>query len=232
MGQPRVLLVDDEPDFVRLVDDILKQENFVVVCAEDGIQGLKMAAESHPDLILLDWNLPEKDGLEVCKTLKADPKTRDIPVIMLTARGRETDVVLGLEVGADDFISKRALRPRELVARIRTTLRKRAVVKQEGEVLKARTLALDTSRRKVTVDGDPVELRMKEFDSLYVFLTHRGRVLTRSFLYEAVWGAQFFGTSRAIDTTITRLRGKLGKEGGLIQSVKGVGYRFEEEGNS
>ncbi|MBK8575240.1 MAG: response regulator transcription factor [Elusimicrobia bacterium] len=229
MDQPRILLVDDEPDFIRLVDDILKKENFVVVCAEDGSQGLKMAAESHPDLVLLDWNLPGKDGLEVCKSLKADPKTRDIPVIMLTARGRETDVVLGLEMGAEDFISKRALRPRELVARIRAALRKQTVVKENGEILKAGDLALDTSRRKVTIDGTPVELRLKEFDLLLVFLTHRGRVLTRAFLDEAVWGAQFFGTSRAIDTTVTRLRGKLGKESHLLQSVKGVGYRFEEE---
>jgi DNA-binding response OmpR family regulator len=229
MTQTRILLVDDEPDFIRLVDDILKKENFVVVCAEDGIQAVQMAAASHPDLVLLDWNLPEKDGLEVCKILKSDPKTRDIPVIMLTARGRETDVVLGLEVGADDFISKRALRPRELVARIRSALRKKSVVTHDGEILKARSLALDTSRRKVTVGGNVVELRMKEFDLLFVFLTHRGRVLTRSFLDEAVWGAQFFGTSRAIDTTVTRLRGKLGREGELIQSVKGVGYRFEEE---
>lgn len=228
MDQPRILLVDDEPDFIRLIDDVLKKENFVVVCAEDGDQAIKMATASHPDLVLLDWNLPGKDGLEVCKTLKADPKTRDIPVIMLTARGRETDVVLGLEIGAEDFISKRALRPRELVARIRSALRKKSVVKENGETIKVGTLTLDTSRRKVTVNGKPVELRLKEFDLLHVFLTHRGRVLTRSFLDEAVWGVQFFGTSRAIDTTVTRLRGKLGKESRLIQSVKGLGYRFEE----
>ncbi len=228
MTGKRILIVDDEPDFVRFLNDVLTPENFVVTVAENGVKALKMAAASVPDLILLDWNLPGKDGIEVCKALRADPKTDHIPIIMLTARGRETDTVLGLEMGANDFITKRALRPRELIARVRSALRKPGTGGDATEILRSGELTLDTARRKVSIGDREVDLRMKEFDLLHVFMKKAGRVLTRDFLTETVWGEQFFGTSRTVDTTIARLRAELGKEGRKIEAIKGVGYKFEE----
>ncbi|MBL0059346.1 MAG: response regulator transcription factor [Elusimicrobia bacterium] len=229
MTSSRILIVDDEPDFVRFLDDVLKPENFVVTVAEDGVKALKMAAASVPDLILLDWNLPGKDGIEVCKALRANPKTEHIPIIMLTARGRETDTVLGLEMGANDFITKRALRPRELIARVRTALRKAGTGAGDAtEILRSGELVLDTAQRKVCVGDREVDLRRKEFDLLYIFMKKAGRVLTRNFLTETVWGEQFFGTSRTVDTTIARLRAELGKEGRKIEAIQGVGYKFNQ----
>lgn len=226
MNEARILVVDDEPDFVRFIDEVLKRENYVVSVAESGPQGLRHAAEAPPDLILLDWNLPGKDGLEVCRALKENPATRAIPVIMLTARGREQDVVLGLEMGALDYISKRDLRPRELVARVRAALRREGPLSPGGETLRSGPLTLETAGRTVTLNGNPVDLRPKEFDLLYVFMKNAGRVLTRQFLEEAVWGIEYVGTTRAIDATASRLRGKLGPLGERIAPVKGLGYKF------
>jgi DNA-binding response OmpR family regulator len=202
MIQTRILVVDDEPDFYKLIEQILQKEGFMVLAADDGAKGLKAAAVSHPDLILLDWNLPDKDGVQVCRELKVDPNTRDIPVIMLTVRGRETDVVVGLEVGAADYISKRALRPRELVARVRALLRRKEEPQASGEILRTGNLVLDTAQHRVMIGKEEVPLRAKEFDILLAFLKSKGRLLTRNFLEEAVWGTEYFATSRAIDTTI------------------------------
>jgi DNA-binding response OmpR family regulator len=225
----RILLIDDEPDFARLVGGVLTAEGFAVATAGDGPPGLTAAVEGRPDVILLDWNLPTLDGLEVCRRLKADPRTQRVPVILLTARGRETDVVLALEMGAEDFITKRALRPRELVARVRAALRRVAPAGPAEPVLTSGDLSLDLANRRVSVKGATADLRAKEFDMLRVFLQNRNRVLTRRFLSEAVWGADYIATSRAIDTTMARLRGKLGPEAEKIQAIIGVGYRFEEE---
>lgn len=228
----QILVIDDEPDFVRLVQRLLVEENFLVISAKDGVTGLKMAVEHHPDLILLDWNLPAKDGLAVLKELRSEPKTRGIPVIMLTVRGKEMDTVLALEMGADDYISKRALRPRELVARVNKVLRKSQAPDADGQVIHCGPVDLDTSHRRVTLEGQVVELRAKEFDLLHVFLTRPGRVLTRQFLMENVWGIEDYGTSRTIDSTLARLRSKLGDFGQAFQSIKGIGYQFsipEEE---
>jgi DNA-binding response OmpR family regulator len=222
----QILVIDDEPDFVRLVQRLLVAENFLVASAKDGLIGLKMAQELHPDVILLDWNLPAKDGLAVLKELKAEPKTRGIPVIMLTVRGKEMDTVLALEMGADDYISKRALRPRELVARVNLVLRKNQAPDADGRVIHAGPIDLDTSYRRVTLAGQPVDLRTKEFDLLHTFLTRPGRVLTRQFLMENVWGIEDYGTSRTIDSTLARLRTKLGECGQHFQSIKGIGYQF------
>jgi DNA-binding response OmpR family regulator len=223
----RILVVDDEPDFVRYLTDVLRREEFHVSVAEDGVQALREAARSRPDLILLDWNLPQKDGLEVCRALKQDPATRDIPVIMLTARSRESDTVLGLEIGADDYVSKRGLRPRELTARVRTALRKAGPAAPAGEVYVRGALRIDVPRREATVDGAPVDLRGKEFDLLREFLRRPGHVLSRARIIEAVWGQDYFGTTRTVDTTVAYLRAKLGVEGRRIQSLKGLGYKFD-----
>ncbi|MBK8869998.1 MAG: response regulator transcription factor [Elusimicrobia bacterium] len=225
--QPRILVVDDEPDFVRFIEEVLKKENFTVISVGDGIKAIKMAGESRPDLILLDWNLPGKDGPQVCQALKADPKTRTVPVVMLTVRRKETDVVVGLEIGADDFVSKRGLRPRELVARVRAALRKSGPQPDPGEVLRSGPFALDTEKRRLTLNGQEVELRPKEYELIYVFMKNESRVLTRNFLEETIWGTEYFGSSRAIDSTVTRLRAKLGKQATAIEAVQGIGYRFE-----
>jgi DNA-binding response OmpR family regulator len=222
----QILVVDDEPDFVRLVQRLLTEENFLVSSARDGATGFKLAMELHPDLILLDWNLPAKDGLTVLKELRNEPKTRGIPVIMLTVRGKEMDTVLALEMGADDYISKRAMRPRELVARVHTVLRKSQSPHDDGKVFHVGPLDLDTSHRRVSVEGQIVDLRAKEFDLLHTFLTRPGRVLTRQFLMENVWGIDDYGSSRTIDSTLARLRSKLGKFGDAFQSIKGIGYQF------
>jgi DNA-binding response OmpR family regulator len=224
----RVLVIDDEPDFVQFMTEVLTAQSFAVTSAEDGVQGLERARTLHPDLIFLDWNLPGKDGLTVCKELKADEATRSIPVILLTARGREADVVLGLEMGADDYIAKRALRPRELVARARTALRKAAPGESPTDVIVRGGLRVDAARRRVTLNDQVLDLRSKEFDLLLALLRAKGRVLTRAHLTETVWGAEFFGTSRTVDTTAARLRAKLGDEGRHLQAEKGLGYKFEE----
>ncbi|MBK8576217.1 MAG: response regulator transcription factor [Elusimicrobia bacterium] len=229
MTTSRVLIIDDETDFRRLIEQILEKEGFLVLNAGDAQSGIKTATQSHPDLILLDWNLPDKDGVQVCRALKSDAATKDIPILMLTVRGRETDVVVGLEVGAADFISKRALRPRELVARVRAALRRGVESKTAGETLRSGALSLDTGQHRVFVGKEEVELRAKEFDLLYVFLKNKGRLLSRNFLEESVWGTEYYATSRAIDTTIARLRAKINKEGAKIQGIKGLGYRFDEE---
>jgi two-component system alkaline phosphatase synthesis response regulator PhoP len=223
----RVLVVEDERDFARLMEDVLRKEQFLVTVARDGIQGLRLARESPPDIVLLDWNLPGRDGLDVCKTLKADPATRHVPIVMLTVREEEMDAVLGLEMGADDYISKRALRPRELVARVRAALRKQSSAAPSPEFFAAGDLSLDAGTRRVTVGGQETYLRPKEFELLRVFLKNPGRVLTRSFLQENVWGEEYLGSSRTIDSTVAHLRRKIGAEGRRIEGLKGVGYRFE-----
>lgn len=222
----RILVVDDEPDFLKFIDEVLTREGYVVTTVETGTAALKQAEASRPDLILLDWNLPEKDGLEVCRLLKDDAATRAIPVIMLTVRGRETDVVLGLEMGAVDYVSKRDLRPRELVARVRSALRRDGPQAEQGEILRAGPVVLDTATHTATLNGTPLSLRPKEFDLLRVFLKNPGRVLTRQYLEESVWGDQYYGTTRTIDATTSRLRGKLGAEGARIVPVQGLGYKF------
>ncbi len=228
----RILLIEDEPDFVRLVQRLLTAENFAVSSAKDGLTGLTIATEKIPDLILLDWNLPGKDGLAVLKELRAEPKTRGIPVIMLTSRGREIDTVLALEMGADDYISKRALRPRELVARVRTVLRKKQAPGSDGRVMRVGPLDLDASHRQVNLEGQPLDVRPKEFDLLFLFLTRPGRIMTRRFIMEQVWGIDDCGDARTIDAALGGLRPKLGKFGQSLQSIKGIGYQYsahEEE---
>jgi two-component system phosphate regulon response regulator PhoB len=231
MNGPRVLLVDDEPDFLRLIQDVLKEEGFLVFTARDGLQALKAARDSHPEVILLDWNLPGQDGLSVCKALKADPATRDIPVLMLTVRDRETDMVVGLEMGADDYVVKSALRPRVLVARVRAALRRRSAPEAEG-CLTWGKFSLNLSRRELLIDGEPVELRLKEFELLAAFLRNPGRVLSRAQLTEAAWGVEYVVTSNTLNTTMNRLRSKLGREGARLQAVKGIGYRFDDDRTS
>jgi phosphate regulon transcriptional regulator PhoB len=226
----RVLIVEDEPDIRDLLAFHLEREGFQVAKARTGGEALRQIRAAPPDLVVLDLMLPELDGLEVCRRLRRDPATATLPVVMLTARGDEVDRVLGLELGADDYIVK-PFSPKEVVARIRAVLR-RAEPASVGRALTAGGLSIDLDMRKVTVRGTPVGLTAKEFDLLRALAEARGRVLSREHLLERVWGYAAAGEieSRTIDVHVRRLRVKLGPEGHRVVTVKSVGYRFEGEG--
>jgi phosphate regulon transcriptional regulator PhoB len=225
-----VLVVEDEPDIRDLVVFHLEREGFQVRTAHTGTEGLKQVQAVAPDLIILDLMLPELDGLEVCRRLRHDPATSFIPVIMLTAKADEVDRVVGLEIGADDYVTK-PFSPRELVARVRAVLR-RARPAEGPIVISIGALWVDVGKHIVAVGGREVPLTAKEFDLLRALVEARGRVLSREFLLDRVWGYARAGDieSRTVDVHVRRLRQKLSPEGRRILTVKGVGYRFEEDG--
>jgi DNA-binding response OmpR family regulator len=218
----RILVVDDEPEFSAVITTLLKQAGFAVTLAEDGLRGRDLAVSTHPDLIVLDWNLPRMDGLALCKWLKSDPETRDIPVILLTVRNREDDTVAGLGMGADDYVSKRSLRPRELIARIQTKLRPSV----EPTVIRAGDLTIHPNSRQVELKGQAVDLQRMEFDLLCHLVQNEGRVFSREQIIEAIWTQDYGGTNRTVDSTLGRLRLKLGVWARRLRSVRGVGYIF------
>jgi phosphate regulon transcriptional regulator PhoB len=225
-----VLVVEDEPDIRNLVVLHLSREGYRCRTAVNGADALREARAQPPDLIVLDLLLPGLDGLEVCRRLRADPGTAALPVIMLTAKADEVDRVVGLELGADDYIVK-PFSPKELVARVRAVLRRTRPVTTD-RVLRAGTLALDPSRHLVELDGAALVLTPKEFDLLQALMEASGRVLTREYLLDHVWGYTRAGEieSRTVDVHVRRLRAKLGDEGRRVATIKGVGYRFETEG--
>jgi two-component system, OmpR family, alkaline phosphatase synthesis response regulator PhoP len=222
----QIFVVEDEKDLVELLTYNLEKEGYRVLSEMDGEAALKKIPEKLPDLVLLDLMLPKVDGLTVCKTLKADPKTAHIPVVMLTAKGSESDKVVGLELGADDYVTK-PFSVKELLARIRAVLR-RFQKAEEGEPLqKFRDLILDRKKHEVTVKKKTVVMTAKEFELLDYFLTHPDRVLSRDVLLNNVWGYDYFGTTRTVDVHVRRLREKLGVYGKNVQTVKGYGYLFK-----
>lgn len=223
-----VLVVDDEPDIRDLVVFHLEREGFRVRTARTGADALKQVKTSAPDLIILDLMLPELDGLEVCRRLRHDPATSFIPVIMLTAKGDEVDRVVGLEIGADDYVTK-PFSPKELVARIRAILR-RSRPGAGPSVFSIGALRVDVGKHIVAVGEREVPLTAKEFDLLRALIEARGRVLSREVLLDRVWGYARAGEieSRTVDVHVRRLRQKLGAEVRRILTVKNVGYRFEE----
>jgi phosphate regulon transcriptional regulator PhoB len=225
----RVLIVEDEPDIRDLLVFHLEREGYQVVKCRNGEEALRAAHASPPDLVLLDLMLPEMDGLEVCRRLRQDPATQSLPIVMLTARGDEVDRVLGLEMGADDYVVK-PFSPRELIARIRAVLR-RARPAAGTAALTVGRITIDPAAHIVLVDGAPVSLTRKEFDLLRALVEARGRVLSREFLLDHVWGYTAAGEveSRTVDVHVRRLRQKLGPEGQRISTVTGVGYRLEQE---
>jgi phosphate regulon transcriptional regulator PhoB len=224
-----VLVVEDEPDIRRLVVLHLSREGFRCRAVATGEDALREAKSALPDLVILDLLLPELDGLEVCRRLRGDPATAAVPIIMLTARADEVDRVVGLEVGADDYVTK-PFSPKELVARVRAVLR-RTRPPETSRVLSAGTLALDPARHLVTVAGEPVSLTPKEFDLLRTLLEAAPRVLSREYLLNHVWGYARADEieSRTVDVHIRRLRAKLAREGRRITTLKGVGYRLESQ---
>ncbi len=226
----KVLIVDDEKDLVDLVRYNLEKEGFQCLLASDGLTALRLAQEQRPDLLVLDLMLPGLDGLEICRQLRRDPMTASLPIIMLTAKAAEVDRVVGLEVGADDYIVK-PFSPRELVARVKAVLR-RMQASSALPTRQAGTLEVDEARHQARVGGTPVPLTAREFDLLCALMRVNGRVLSREQLLEAVWGYPDASEveSRTVDVHIQRLREKLTAEAGRIVTVKGVGYRFEAEG--
>jgi DNA-binding response OmpR family regulator len=223
----RILIIEDDRDIRTLLADFLAQEGFVVDLAEGGEAADRAIARTPPDLIVLDLMLPELDGLEVCRRLRGDSATASIPIIMLTAKTDEVDRVVGLELGADDYVAK-PFSPKELVARVRAVLR-RARPGTPGRVLREGAIVLDPARHLVTVGGAAVNLTPKEFELLQVFMEAAGRVLGREHLLTRVWGYAHADEieSRTVDVHVRRLRAKLGDEGRRIATVKSVGYRFE-----
>jgi two-component system phosphate regulon response regulator PhoB len=225
----RILIIEDEPDIIEVLKYNLEKHHFTVASAASGEAGLKAAGELLPDLVLLDLMLPGIDGLEVCRRLRDDARTRDIPVVMLTAKGTESDVVVGLTLGADDYIVK-PFSTSELMARIKAVLRRTEPREGEaqGEILSSGPLRVDLSKHVASLDGAPIELTLSEFKLLTFLMKKKGRVFTRDQLLDAVVGPDVFVTARNIDVHVAALRKKLGKCGGCIITVRGVGYRFEE----
>ena len=227
MGQ-RILVVDDEPDLLELVRVNLTQAGFEVETAETGRQALERVRRSAPDLLILDLMLPDLSGTEVCRHLRQDSSLAEIPIIMLTARADEVDRVVGLAVGADDYVTK-PFSPRELTLRVRAVLRRRQPGNAgSAQVLERATLRLDPVRHRCFVEQAEVELTAKEFALLHGLMMRPGRVMTREQLLDDVWGTDIAVTTRTIDTHLKRLREKLGSASHLIETVRGVGYRFSE----
>ena len=224
MTGERILVVDDESHIVELVRLYLERDGFRVESASDGAQGLRLALELRPALIILDLMLPEVDGLEVCRRVRADS---DVPIVMLTARDEDVDKIVGLELGADDYLTK-PFNPRELLARVKAILRRtEAAPRAEGKPLHVGDVTVDPARREVTVAGQPVPLRAKEFDLLQAFAEHKGLVLTREQLLSRVWGYDFYGETRTVDVHVAHLRKRLaGSAGVRIETVTGVGYKL------
>ncbi len=223
----KILVVDDEPDALELIEFNLKAAGFEVVTAADGEVALRQARSHVPDLILLDLMLPEVDGLEVCKILRRDSATSSIPIIMVTAKAGEVDRVLGLELGADDYVTK-PFSPRELVLRVKNLLRRRTASEQRAERVQVHELTIDLPRHLVTVQGSPVELTATEFKLLSVLAQRRGRVQSREQLLRDVWNYDNVIDTRTVDTHMRRLREKLGRSARFLDTVRGVGYRFAE----
>lgn len=222
----QIYVVEDEKDLVELLTYNLEKEGYRVLSSLDGAEALKRIPEKSPDLILLDLMLPGVDGLTICKTLKADPKTAHIPIVMLTAKGEESDKVVGLELGADDYMTK-PFSVRELVARLKAVLRRFEKAGEGESRQRFKDLELDRAKHQVVLKGKALELTAKEFELLDYLLTHAGRVLSRDVLLNNVWGYDYFGTTRTVDVHVRRLREKLGPYAKHVKTVKGYGYQFE-----
>jgi DNA-binding response OmpR family regulator len=230
-ARKKVLVVDDEKDIVDLVAYNLSRNGFEALIAASGDAALQIAAREVPDLIILDLMLPGLEGTEVARRLKTDAVTAAIPIIMLTAKGEETDVVVGLTLGADDYVTK-PFSMKVLLARVGTVLRRAeggvSPAAVEGGILRAGPLTIDTLKHEVIVDKESIKLTLTEFKLLSALLTARGRVLTRDQLMDKAMGTDVFVTDRAIDVHITSIRKKLGSASWLVHTVRGVGYRLRE----
>jgi len=223
----RVLVVDDEPDLVELVRFNLKEAGYEIDAARSGREALALLRRRPPDLLILDLMLPDVSGTEICRQGRSDARLAGVPVLMLTAKSEEVDRIVGFELGADDYVTK-PFSPRELVLRVRALLRRASGEGEGAEILEQARVRLDVDRHRCQVDGEDIDLTAKEFRLLETLMRRPGRVMSRERLLDEVWGTDITVTARTIDTHLKRLREKLRGAGPLIETVRGVGYRFAE----
>ena len=227
MLKEKILVVDDEEDILELLKYNLSREGYQVFCTTSGEKTLSLVKTETPDLIVLDLMLPGMDGLEVARQLKDNPHTKNVPIVMLTAKGEEADIVTGLELGADDYVTK-PFSPRILLARVRAVLRRKGQESQDKTaVIQTHNLVIHPGRREVRVNDDPVQLTFTEFGILHYLARRPGWVFTRSQIVDEVRGEDYYVTDRSVDVQIVGLRKKLGPAGEYIETVRGVGYRFK-----
>ncbi len=233
MSKKNILVVEDDEDIQQLVGFNLIKAGFLVEYADSGEQALEKIKKQHPDLMLLDIMLPGMDGIDICKVLRSENQTAEIPIIMLTAKGEETDIVDGLEVGADDYITK-PFSPKVLLSRIKAVLRRKVkeetapVVPESGEIIKTENIVIHPGRYEVTIDGQPVSLTPTEFGILKLLAKRPGWVFSRQQIIDDVRGYDYMITPRAIDVQVFSLRKKMGEAGKKVETVRGIGYRFND----
>lgn len=224
----KLLLVEDDEHILELLQYNLETRHYDISIARDGEEGIRLARAERPDLIILDLMLPKVDGLDVCRVIRRDDQIADTPIIMLTAKGSEMDKITGLELGADDYITK-PFSIRELMTRIKVVLRryeKTAASPTEEKRLQIDQLVMDLDKHEVTIEGVPVHLTFKEFELLRKLMENRNKVLARDLLLDEIWGYDYYGDTRTVDVHIRHLRSKIGEMAGLIQTVRGVGYKM------
>lgn len=221
-----VLVVEDEKDVIDVLNYFLQKEEYRVHVATDGVAALELAGKVIPNLILLDLGIPKMDGIEVCRRLKSDNRLSQIPIIMVTAKGDEEDKISGLDLGADDYITK-PFNPKELLARVRAQMRSRDPHSHEKQIQYG-SLLIDTVKREVTCEGKEVVLTAKEFELLLYMVENQGKVLTRDMILNHVWGHDYYGTTRTVDVHVTHLRHKISILSGAITTVKPLGYKLKE----
>ncbi len=224
MANELILAVDDEAHILELLSFNLEASGYRVVTAATGEDALVVCAHERPAMVLLDIMLPGIDGMEVCRRLKSAPTTADIPIIMLTAKGDEVDKILGLELGADDYITK-PFSVRELIARVKALLRRAAPPANDGSV-KIGPLTIDSANYEAFRNGEKLHLTLKEFELLKLLAQNPGKVLTRDFLLDRIWGYEFYGETRTVDVHIRHIRQKLGEDAYLVETIRGVGYKM------
>lgn len=222
----KVLIVDDEPNILELLEYNLKKEGYDIIRASTGEETIAILEGVKPDIVLLDQMLPGIDGLMVLKKIRANDMLSDMPVILVTAKSEEIDKIIGLELGADDYVTK-PFSVRELVARVRANLRKSGRSELTAAAISYEDLRVDTANYKAYVNGEELKLTLKEFELLCMLIVSKPQVLTRDAILNKVWGYDFFGETRTVDVHITNLRKKIGKYGDNIETVRGVGYRFK-----
>lgn len=228
MADEKVLIVDDEEHIVELLQFNLVNAGYKVITANNGLDALKKVKENKPDLLLLDLMLPGMDGLDVCKEIKRDKETSKTSIIMLTAKSEELDKILGLELGADDYITK-PFSIRELLARVKAVLRRSSSDEISEEIYEIGRLKVDFERREVLINNEKVELTLKEFELLEILIKNKGKILRRETLLDKVWGYEYIGETRTVDVHIRYLRKKVeddDKNPKFIETIRGVGYRF------
>ena len=229
MARGRILVVEDDDDIAELIQYNLERDGYAVTRVETGEAALERIARERPDLLLLDLMLPKLDGMDVCRRIKADARGGDLPVVMVTAKGEEADVVAGLELGAEDYITK-PFRARELVARVRAVLRRRARPEPpDNETIRIHDLTIDPLRREVRAGSRVVDLTSSEFRILHFLARHPGWVFSRYQIVDAVHGENYPVTDRSVDVQVVGLRRKLGKAGRIVETVRGFGYRMKDE---